>query len=110
MTDFEKKVIEVLSEKPFILTEYGEITTDKTYTIGKNPITEFVFSGKSDKLILATGDTKEELEEVYKEYREEINEYKESMKNGFLCGMQCTMCNSCQRVACYERSRENDKQ
>ena len=109
MTDLDKNIRKVLAEKPFVLTEYGEITTDKTYTIGKNPTTEFVFSGKSDKLILATGDTKEELEEAYKEYRKKINEYKESMKNGFLCSMQCTICNSCQRVACYERSRENDK-
>ena len=62
MTDFEKKVIEVLSEKPFILTEYGEITTDKSYIIGTNPTTRYVFSGKNHTLILATGDTREELE------------------------------------------------
>ena len=101
MTDFEKKVIEVLSEKPFILTEYGEITTDKTYTIGKNPITEFVFSGKSDKLILATGDTKEELEKAYKEYRKYIDCMKKARKD-FLCPLQCSDCSSLMRVACYE--------
>jgi len=57
MTDLDKNIKKVLAEKPFVLTEYGEITTDKTYFIGKNSIARNVFSGKIKDLILATGDT-----------------------------------------------------
>jgi len=108
MTDFEKKVIEVLSEKPFILTEYGEITTDKSYIIDRNPNTRYVFSGKTNTLILATGDTREELEEAYREYRKKIDDIKTRRKVGFLCPLQCIDCDSFTRVACYEMRRDTD--
>ena len=105
MTDFEKKVIEVLSEKPFILTEYGEITTDKRYIIDKNKNTRYVFSRKTKTLILATGDSKEELEEAYKKYRKKIDDIKCKLNGGFLCSLECRSCNSFLRVACFEISR-----
>ena len=104
MTDFEKRVREVLAEKPYILTEFGEITTDKRYTIDGNPITRYVFSYKTGTLILATGDTKEELEKAYKEYRKYIDCMKKARKD-FLCPLQCSDCSSLMRVACYEMGK-----
>ncbi len=104
MTDFEKRVREVLSEKPFILTEYGEITTDKRYIIDKNKNTRYVFSRKTNTLILATGDSKEELEEAYKKYRKKIDELKKN-REPRLCPLQCIDCDSYTRVACFEISR-----
>jgi hypothetical protein len=105
MTDFEKKVIEVLSEKPYILTEFGEITTDKRYIIDKNTNTRYVLSRKTNTLILAIGDSKEELEEAYKEYRKKIDDIKRKLNGDFLCSLQCRECNSFMRVACYEMIR-----
>ena len=107
MTGFEKRVREVLAEKPFILTEYGEITTDKRYIIDKNTNTRYVFSRKTKTLILAIGDSKEELEEAYKEYREKIDDIKRKLNGDFLCSIQCRECNSFIRVACYEISKED---
>ena len=105
MTDFEKKVIEVLSEKPFILTEYGEITTDKRYIIDKNENTRYVFSRKTNTLILAIGDSKEDLEEAYKKYRKKIDDIKCKLSGGFFCTLECRSCDSFMRVACFEIGR-----
>ena len=103
---FEKRVRSILEEKPYILTEYGEITTDKSYIIGTNTTTRYVFSGKNHTLILATGDTREELEEVYKDYRERIGELKKN-REPRLCPLQCIDCDSYTRVACYEILEED---
>lgn len=105
MTDFEKRAREVLAEKPYILTEFGEITTDKRYIIDKNTITRYVFSYKTGTLILAIGDTKEELENEYKEYRKKIDDIKRKLNGDFLCPLQCRECNSFMRVACHEMIR-----
>jgi hypothetical protein len=107
MTGFEKRVREVLAEKPYILTEFGEITADKSYTIDSNPNTRYVFSGKTGTLILAIGDTKEELENEYKEYRKHIDSIKKARKNS-LCPLQCSDCSSLMRVACYEMGNPHD--